>query len=112
MEVEFDNSSLSSKGETLNEFTNTPDTSTHSTPIHTPNKEGREEHILMDVPFPENPKPSGSKDNVAKPPTGKNLELIKRPNEQCITPSNSLYFSEMPKTKMTVRLNKEIPKGK
>ena len=77
MEVEFDNSSSSSKGETLSEFTNTPDTSTHSTPVYTPNKDGREEHIIMDVPFPENPKPSGSRDNIAKTPTGKNLELIK-----------------------------------
>ena len=77
MEVEFNNSSLSSKGETLSEFTSTPDTSIHSPPVHTPNKDGREERIIMDVPFPENPKPSGSKEHIAKTPTGKNLELIK-----------------------------------
>ena len=112
MEVEFANSSSSSQGETLSEFTNTPNTSTHSTPVHTPNKDGREEHIIMDVPFPENPKPSGSRDNMMRTPTGKNLELIKQPNKQCITPSDSLYFSEMMKTKTTLRLNKETPKGK
>ena len=112
MEVEFDNSGSSSKGETLSEFTNTPDTSVHSTPVHTPSKDGGEEHIIMDVPFVENPRPSGSRDEVVKIPTGKNLELIKRPNEKCITPSDSLYFSEMTKTKQTKWLNKNLPKGK
>ena len=112
MEVEFDSSSSSSQGEKLSEFTDTPNTSTHSTPADTPSKDGREEHIVMDVPFPNNPKPSGSRDNVMKTPTGKNLELIKQPDKQCITPSDSLYFSEMTKTKTTPRLNKETPKGK
>ena len=112
MEVELNNSSSSSKGETLSEFTSTPNTSVHSTPVHTPNKDKRDEHIVMDVPFPENSIPSGSEDKTTKPPTGKNLELIKRPNEQCATPSDSLYFSEMMRTKQTQHLNKNILKGK
>ena len=65
----------------------------------------------MDVPFPENPIPSGSEDKITRTSTGKNLELIK-PNEQCATPSDSLYFSEMTRTKTTKRLNKNLPKGK
>ena len=112
MEVELNNSSSSSKGETLSEFTNTPNTSVHSTPAHTPNRDKRDEHIVTDGPFPGNPMPSGSKDRTTKPPTGKNLELIKRPNEQCATPSDSLYFSEMTRTKHTRRLDKNLPKGK
>ena len=112
MEVEFDNSSSNSKGETLSEFTSTPNTSVHSTPVYTPNKNQREECIIMDVPFPKNPIPSESGNKTAKPTTGKNLELIKRSDVQCATPSDSLYFSEMLKQKMTQRLNKDVPKGK
>ena len=111
MEIEFNDSSSSSKGETLSEFTITPNTSVQSTPVQTPNKDKRDEHIIMDVPFPENPIPSGSKDKLTRTSTGKNLELIK-PNEQCATPSDSLYFSEMTRTKTTQRLNKNLPKGK
>ena len=111
MEVEFNDSSSSSKGETLSEFTSTPNTSVQSTPVQTPNKDKRDEHIVMDVPFPENPIPSGSEDKITRTSTGKNLELIK-PNEQCATPSDSLYFSEMTRTKTTKRLNKNLPKGK
>ena len=66
----------------------------------------------MNVPFPENPIPSGSGDKTTKTPAGKNLELIKRPNKQCATPSDSLYFSEMSRTKQTQRLDKNLPKGK
>ena len=105
MEVEFNDSSSSSKGETLSEFTSTPNTSVQSTPVQTPNKDKRDEHIVMDVPFPENPIPSGSENKITRTSTGKNLELIK-PNEQCATPSDSLYFSEMTRTKTTKRLNK------
>ena len=108
----MNNSGSSSQGETLSEFTNTPNTSIQSTPEHTPNKDEREEHILMDVPFPENPKQPGPKGSSIKAPTGKNLELIKRSDKQCITPSDSLYFSEMTKTKTTQQLDKDIPKGK
>ena len=111
MEVEFNDSSSSSKGETLSEFTSTPNTSVQSTPVQTPNKDERDEHIVMDVPFPENPTSSGSEDRLAKASTGKNLELIK-PNKQCATPSDSLYFSEMPKTKTTQRLDRDVPRGK
>ena len=66
----------------------------------------------MDVPFQKNPIPSESGNKTTKPTTGKNLELIKRSDVQCTTPSDSLYFSEMPKQKMTQRLNKDVPKGK
>ena len=111
MDVEFNDSSSSSKGETLSEFASTPNTSVQSTPVQTPNKDKRDEHIVMDVPFPENPIPSGSKDKITRTSTGKNLELIK-PNEQCATPSDSLYFSEMTRTKTTQWLNKNLPKGK
>ena len=111
MEVEFNDSRSSSKDETLSEFTSTPNTSVQSTPVQTPDKNERDEHILMDVPFPENPTPSGSEDRLARASTGKKLELIK-PNKQCATPSDSLYFSEMTKTKTTERLNKALPKGK
>ena len=111
MEVEFNDSSSSSKGETLSKFASTPNTSVQSTPVQTPNKDKRDEHIVMDVPFPENPIPSGSEDKITRTSTGKNLELIK-PNEQCATPSDSLYFSEMTRTKTTQRLNKNLPKGK
>ena len=112
MEVELNNSSSSSKGETLSEFSSTPNTSVHSTPIHIPSKDNRDEHIVMDVPFPDNPIPSGSKDKAPKPPTGKNLELIKRPDEQCATPSDSLYFSEMTKTKTDKASQQGHPEGK
>ena len=108
MEVEFNDSSSSSKGETLSEFASTPNTSVQSTPVQTPNTDKRDEHIVMDVPFPENPIPSGSEDKITRT---WNLELIK-PNEQCATPSDSLYFSEMMRTKTTQRLNKNLPKGK
>ena len=102
MEVELNNSGSSSKGETLSEFTNTPNTNMHSTPVHTPNKDKTNEH----------PIPSGSGDKTTKPPAGKNLELIKQPNKQCATPSDSLYFSEMTRTKQMQHLNKDLPKGK
>ena len=49
---------------------------------------------------------------TTKPPAGKNLELIKQPNKQCATPSDSLYFSEMTRTKQMQHLNKDLPKGK
>ena len=112
MSVEFTDSGSSSKGETLSEFSSTPDTSVHSTPVQTPSKDTREEHIVMDVPFPTKPKPSTQGKEPRKFPQGKNLDLIKKHNEQCATPSDSLYFSEMTRTKTTARLNKEIPKGK
>ena len=110
-EVELASSSSSSRDEMLSEFTSTPNTSTHSTLVTTPDKEGQEEHIIMDVPFPENPKSSviAQDKKVSK---GKDLNLIKRQNEQCPTPSDSLYFSMMTRTKQTARLNKSIPKGK
>ena len=78
MEVEFNDSSSSSKGETLSEFASTPNTSVQSTPVQTPNKDKRDEHIVMGVPFPENPIPSGSEDKITRTSTGKNLELIKQ----------------------------------
>ena len=108
----MNNSGSSSKGETLSKFTNTPNTSVHSTPVNTPNKDKEDDHIVMNVLFPENPIPSGSRDKTTKTPTGKNLELIKQPNKQCATPSDSLYFSEMTRTKQTQRLDKSLPKGK
>ena len=73
----------------VTEFSSTPDTSVASTPESTPRKS---------VEFPD--KNAGR--NVSK---GKDLTLLMDPGHKYQTPAQSLYFSEMARSKTTPKIN-------
>ena len=61
-----------------------------------------QDQIIMDVPFatPSGPSTSQAVKPVSK---GKDLSLLLKPGDKYLTPQESLYFSEMVKTKTTAR---------
>ena len=85
---EFNSSETS--GDVASEFSSTPNTSVESTPESSPLKE---------------PQPSTSMGNTQVQSTGKDLSLLMKPEQIYQTPSESLYFREMVKTKTTPKQN-------
>ena len=83
------NSSQSS-GDVASEFSSTPNTSVESTLESSPLKE---------------PQPSTSMRDTRVQSRGKDLSLLMKPGQMCRIPSESLYFREMVKTKMTPKQN-------
>ena len=83
-------SSSESSGDVVSEFSSTPDTSVESTPEPSPLKE---------------PQPSTSTGNNRVQSRGKDLSLLMKPGQSYQTPSESLYFREMVKTKTTPKQN-------
>ena len=82
--------SSESSGDVASEFSSTPNTSVESTPESSPLKE---------------PQPSTSTGNTRVQSRGKDLSLLMKPGQMYGTPSESLYFREMVKTKMTPKQN-------
>ena len=87
-----DRESGSSKnsGDDISEFPSTPDTSVESTPEPSPEKE---------------PQLSTSTGNGPTSSRGKDLSLLMKPGQLYKTPSESLYFREMVKSKTTPKEN-------
>ena len=83
------NSSKSS-GDVASEFSSTPNTSVESTAEASPLKD---------------PQPSTSMRDTQVQSRGKDLSLLMKPGQMYRTPSESLYFREMVKTKMTPKQN-------
>ena len=83
------NSSKSS-GDVASEFSSTPNTSVENTPESSPLKSSQ-------------PQPSMSGTRVQS--KGKDLSLLMKPGQMYWTPSESLYFREMVKTKTTPKQN-------
>ena len=85
-----DYSSSKSSGDVISEFPSTPDTSVGSTPESSPKK---------------GPQPSTSTGSGPIPSKGKDLSLLMKPSQLYKTPSESLYFRKMVKSKTTPREN-------
>ena len=83
-------SSSESSGDAISEFPSTPDTSVESTPEPSPEK---------------GPQPSTSTGRGQIQSRGKNLSLLMKPGQSYKTPSESLYFREMVKSKTTPKEN-------
>ena len=85
---EFDSSE--SSGDVASEFSSTPNTSVESTPESSPLK---------------SPQPQPSMSGTRVQSKGKDLSLLMKPGQMYPTPSKSLYFREMVKTKTTPKQN-------
>ena len=82
--------SSENSGDDISEFPSTPDTSVESTLEPSPKKA---------------PRPSTSTGNGPISSRGKDLSLLMKPGQLYKTPSESLYFREMAKTKSTQQQN-------
>ena len=82
--------SSESSGDVVSEFRSTPDTSVESTPEPSPQKE---------------PQLSTSTGNIQVQSRGKDFSLLMKLGQSYQTPSESLYFREMVKTKTTPKQN-------
>ena len=82
--------SSENSGDDISEFPLTPDTSVESTPEPSPKK---------------GPQPSTSTGNGPISSRGKDLSLLMKPGQLYKTPSESLYFREMVKSKTTPKEN-------
>ena len=83
-------SSSENSGDVISEFPSTPDTSVESTPEPSPKK---------------GPQPSTSTGSGPIPSRGKDLCLLMKPGQLYKTPSESLYFRKMVKSKTTPKEN-------
>ena len=82
--------SSENSGDDISEFPSTPDTSVESTPEPSPKKA---------------PRPSTSTGNGPISSRGKDLSLLMKPGQLYKTPSESLYFREMVKSKTMPKVN-------
>ena len=82
--------SSESSGDVASKFSSTPNTSVESTPEASPLKD---------------PQPSTSMRDSQIPSRGKDLSLLMKPGQIYRTPSESLYFRDMVKTKTTPKEN-------